>query len=104
MRILIHNMKDTNLSREHFRNRFEQILNSYPHTISLFKKTELEEIFKELFSLWVTLSQTHEMDFVKIKMGDILLNRGLSPWGSGLKYCISFSWKKYRVGLQDCDS
>jgi hypothetical protein len=68
-------MKNTTVSQEHFRRRFEQILNSYPHTISLFKKTELEEIFKELFSLWVTLSQTHKMDFLKIKMGDILLKR-----------------------------
>jgi len=72
-------MKDTNLSREHFRSRFDQILNSYPHTISLFKKSELEEIFKELFSSWVTLSQTYKKDFVKIKIGDILLKRAEDP-------------------------
>jgi hypothetical protein len=74
-RIVIHDMNDTNLSREHFRRRFEQIINSYPHTISLFKKSELVEIFKELFSSWVTLSQTYKEDFVKIKIGDILLKR-----------------------------
>jgi hypothetical protein len=68
-------MNDTDLSRDHFRRRFEATIHTYPHTISLFKKTELEEIFKELFSLWVALSQAHKMEFVKIKMGDILLKR-----------------------------
>jgi hypothetical protein len=67
-------MNDNDL-REQFRERFEQIINSYPHTISLFKRNELVEIFKELFSSWVTLSRTYEKDFVRIKIGDILLKR-----------------------------
>ena len=68
-------MNDTDLSRDHFRRRFEATIHTYPHTISLFKKTELEEIFKELFSSWVTLSQTYKKDFVKIMIGDTLLKR-----------------------------
>jgi len=67
-------MNGKDLSREHFRKRFEHVIKSYPHSISLFKKSELNKIFNELFSLWAILSQTCETELVRVKI-DTLLNR-----------------------------
>jgi hypothetical protein len=62
-------------SSEEYKMRFARYMKKYPLTVSLFRKTKLEEAFGEVADVMTMLGREHSGDYLKVKLGEILLNR-----------------------------
>jgi hypothetical protein len=61
--------------RKNYKERFDQVIKSYPHTVRLLNKGKLAASLEELLFFCTSLSQKYSADGVKIEIGEILLNR-----------------------------